>query len=71
MSTSPHHDNRVNWTVGAIDFVWPYFLGGCSITRDSGKCLREAGTWHKVDLRQPEGEPSYMDLPHVTGILTK
>ncbi|KIN06389.1 hypothetical protein OIDMADRAFT_17293 [Oidiodendron maius Zn] len=55
----------------AIDFVWPYFLGGCSITRDSGKWLREAGTWHKVDLRQPEGEPSYMVLPHVTGILTK
>jgi hypothetical protein len=56
---------------GAIDFVWPYFLGGCSITRDSAKWLREAGTWSKVDLREPEDESSYAVLPHVSGVLTK
>lgn len=55
----------------AIDVVWPQFLGGCSITRDSEKWLRAAGPWRKVDLKQPELEPSYHVLPHVMGVLTK
>lgn len=66
-----HGRNQANNETGAIDFVWPYFLGGCSITRDSEKWLREAGPWSVVDLSQPEGEYSYMVLPHVAGVLTK
>lgn len=54
-----------------IDVVWPHFLGGCSITRDTEKWLRAAGPWRKVDLKQPELEPSYQIIPHVMGVLTK
>lgn len=63
--------NNADNETGAIDFVWPYFLGGCSITRDSEKWLREAGDWSVVSLKQPQEEPSYMVLPHVTGVLQK
>jgi len=54
-----------------IDIIWPHFLGGCSITRDSEKWLKEAGPWNKADLMQPVDEPSYKILPHVMGVLTK
>ena len=46
-------------------------LGGCSITRDTEKYLREAGEWSSIDLRQPDGEPDYQVIPHVIGILQK
>ncbi|KAB8288462.1 hypothetical protein EYC80_010127 [Monilinia laxa] len=54
-----------------INILWPHFLGGCSITRDTEKSLREVGKWSKIDLKQPAGEPSYKVLPHVMGILEK
>ena len=54
-----------------IDLVWPHFLGGCSITRDTERWLREAGDWSKIDLKQPEAEPSYQVIPHVMGVLVK
>ena len=71
MSPSPCHNEDANQQIGTIDLIWPYFLGGCSITRDSEKWLREAGTWSKVDLSQPDDEPSYTVLPTVGGVLTK
>ncbi len=57
--------------IGLINIVWPHFLGGCEITRDSGKWLKEVGPWTKVDLRQPEDEIKYQVLPHLMGVLTK
>jgi hypothetical protein len=57
--------------IAAIDVIWPTFLGGCSITRDTEKWLREAGNWRSVDLKQPELEPSYEVIPHIEGTLTK
>lgn len=67
----PANLNCANREIGTLDFIWPYFLGGCSITRDSEKWLREAGTWSAFDLRQPADEPSYKVLPHVSGVLIK
>lgn len=55
----------------AIDLVWPTFAGGCSITRDTEKTLREVGHWSSVDLIQPDPEPAYQVLPHVIGSLVK
>ena len=57
--------------IALVDVIWPHFLGGCSITRDTEKWLRAAGTWSKVDLKQPELEPSYQVIPHVMGVLTR
>jgi hypothetical protein len=54
-----------------VDLIWPTFLGGCSITRDTGKWLKEVGPWTKVDLKQPPLEPDYQVVPHVMGILQK
>ncbi|KAH6674245.1 S-adenosyl-L-methionine-dependent methyltransferase [Halenospora varia] len=54
-----------------VDFIWPHFLGGCSITRDTEKWLKAAGAWSKVELKQPEGEPVYQVIPHIKGILVK
>jgi len=54
-----------------IDIVWPAFLGGCSITRDTEKWLKEAGQWSVIDLKQPSAEPYYQVIPHVMGVLKK
>lgn len=58
-------------SVAAMDIFWPHFLGGCSLTRDTERWLKEVGTWTKIDLHQPEDEPSYHVLPHTMGVLTK
>jgi hypothetical protein len=54
-----------------VDLFWPHFIGGCSITRDTVRWLKEAGSWSKVDLVQPEDEPPYQIIPHIMGVLTK
>lgn len=57
--------------VAAIDLVWPHFLGGCSLTRDTEKWLRDAGKWEKFALVQPADEQWSHLVPHVMGVLTK
>jgi hypothetical protein len=54
-----------------VDVFWPHFVGGCSITRDTLRWLKEAGSWSKFGLKKPEDEPSYNMLPHILGVLTK
>ncbi|KAG0645165.1 hypothetical protein D0Z07_9286 [Hyphodiscus hymeniophilus] len=66
-----HHGRFIAAYQALVDIPWPHFLGGCSITRDTEKWLRASGRWSKVDLQQPELEPSYQVIPHVMGILTK
>ncbi|KAK3325795.1 S-adenosyl-L-methionine-dependent methyltransferase [Apodospora peruviana] len=54
-----------------VNLIWPHFIGGCELRRDTGKWLREAGTWSEIDLEHPEGEPWFATIPHVVGVLTK
>ncbi|ETR98839.1 phospholipid methyltransferase [Trichoderma reesei RUT C-30] len=54
-----------------VNLIWPHFLGGCELCRDTEKNLRAAGPFQEVDLTQPADEPSYQVLPHKIGILTK
>ncbi|KAI1013374.1 hypothetical protein LB503_001628 [Fusarium chuoi] len=56
------------WVTG---LVWSQVMGSCRICRSTGKSLREAGPWEKIDLAQPEGEARFGILPHVVGTLTK
>ncbi|KAF5965699.1 phospholipid methyltransferase [Fusarium coicis] len=56
------------WATG---LVWSQVMGSCRICRSTGKLLREAGPWEKIDLAQPEGEARFGILPHVVGTLTK
>ena len=62
---------HIDMTSAFVNLFWPHFLGGCSITRDTVKSLKSAGSWSKIDLSQPENEPEYQVLPHVKGMLVK
>ncbi|KPM35051.1 hypothetical protein AK830_g11523 [Neonectria ditissima] len=54
-----------------INLAWSNVMGSCRICRATGKTLREAGPWEKIDLAQPSDEPAYQMVPHVLGTLTK
>ncbi|KAL2133007.1 hypothetical protein VTI74DRAFT_980 [Chaetomium olivicolor] len=54
-----------------LDFFWPHIIGGCEMSRDTEKWLKEAGPWSEIDLCQLEGEPWYFTMPHTIGVLTK
>ncbi|KAF4989765.1 hypothetical protein FGRMN_8916 [Fusarium graminum] len=56
------------WVTG---LVWSQVMGSCRICRSTGKTLREAGPWDKIDLAQPVGEARFAMLPHILGTLTK
>ncbi|KAF4965097.1 hypothetical protein FSARC_7060 [Fusarium sarcochroum] len=51
--------------------VWSQVMGSCRICRSTGKTLREAGPWEKIDLAPPAAEARFAMLPHVLGTLTK
>ncbi|KAH9863975.1 hypothetical protein J1614_009908 [Plenodomus biglobosus] len=54
-----------------VNLFWPHVLSGCQLCRDTGKMLREAGEWTKIDLEQPPTEPWNMTVPHIFGTLVK
>ncbi|GFP56920.1 hypothetical protein ACSS6W_004549 [Trichoderma asperelloides] len=54
-----------------VNLVWPHFLGGCELCRDTEKSLRAAGIFKEVDFVQPVDQPPYQVLPHKIGVLTK
>lgn len=61
-----------NWReIDLLDYIYPHFMGGCSLTRETDKWLKEAGSWTKIELDQPIHEPSYQIMPHELGVLTK
>ncbi|KAI1750841.1 S-adenosyl-L-methionine-dependent methyltransferase [Xylaria castorea] len=64
-----------SWYMGLyqrfLNIVWPRFIGGCEMCRQTEKTLREAGPWANINIGQPSGEPWYHCLPHILGVLTK
>ena len=54
-----------------LDCIWPHFIGGCEMGRDTGKWLREAGPWSDIDLCSLADEAWYFTMPHIIGVLTK
>ncbi|RFU29797.1 hypothetical protein B7463_g6539, partial [Scytalidium lignicola] len=52
-----------------LDFAWPHFFGGCSITRDTEKWLRESADWSSINLKPPIDEKRYQIIPHTMGSL--
>lgn len=64
----------VGWVlmgIAAVDLIWPHFLGGCSIRRDTEKWMKEAGSWSKFDVKAPEDVFWYHMLPHIMGVAMK
>jgi len=56
---------------GLLNLIWPTFMGGCDLCRDTESRLRQAGKWSSVDLAMPVDEPWWSTTPHTYGILTK
>ncbi|KAK4162663.1 S-adenosyl-L-methionine-dependent methyltransferase [Cladorrhinum sp. PSN259] len=54
-----------------LNLVWPQFIGGCEMCRDTPKWLKEAGPWSEIDLSKPEASVWYETMPHIIGVLTK
>ncbi|KAL2021804.1 hypothetical protein VTK56DRAFT_6578 [Thermocarpiscus australiensis] len=54
-----------------LNLLWPHFIGGCEMTRDTARWLTEAGPWSEIDLFPLAGEPWYFTMPHIIGVLTK
>ncbi|EKD03368.1 hypothetical protein A1Q2_02348 [Trichosporon asahii var. asahii CBS 8904] len=54
-----------------INTIWPQFFNGCSLCRDTGRTIEQAGDWAHVDLAMPVDEGWYAGIPHTIGILTK
>lgn len=59
-----------NDTAG-INTVWPLFLDGCSLTRDTEDPLLHSGKWTSTDLRPGTNEGWFNQLPHIVGVLVK
>ncbi len=63
------------WGLGlyqrAVDLLWPTFLGGCSITRDTARWVKEVGAWNTVDLKRPDDAEPWHLVPHIMGTLKK
>jgi len=54
-----------------VNFAWPHFFDGCSITRPSDETILTAGDWAKVSLKPGPDEGPYETVPHVMGSLIK
>ncbi|PTU18474.1 hypothetical protein P175DRAFT_0442089 [Aspergillus ochraceoroseus IBT 24754] len=54
-----------------VDRVWPVFLDGCTITRDTEHLLRTTGKWESVELRPGVNQGQFSQLPHIRGVLVK
>ncbi|RHZ58038.1 hypothetical protein CDV55_102572 [Aspergillus turcosus] len=54
-----------------INTVWPIFLDGCSLTRDTEDLLLHSGKWTSTDLRPGTNEGWFNQLPHIVGVLVK
>ncbi|CZS87911.1 uncharacterized protein RCO7_00908 [Rhynchosporium graminicola] len=66
----PWQGRFLKYWQATVDIVWPHCTGGCSLTRDTRKWLKEVGSWEKVDLVQPEDEAFCHVVPHIMGVLT-
>ncbi|BEI81799.1 hypothetical protein CcaverHIS002_0209590 [Cutaneotrichosporon cavernicola] len=54
-----------------LNVIWPSFMGGCDLCRDTATSLFAAGDWTEFDLAMPVDEPWWATTPHTYGILTK
>ncbi|KAI1211570.1 S-adenosyl-L-methionine-dependent methyltransferase [Annulohypoxylon truncatum] len=54
-----------------VNVFWPYFLGGCLLSRPTETTIRKAGSWEKIDVGQPPIEQWYGVVPHMLGVFTK
>jgi len=56
---------------GLINYAWPHFFDGCSLTRPTDEWLLQAGDWESVDLKPGDDETRFDVIPHAIGSLVK
>lgn len=61
----------INWWQKTVNNVWPFFMGGCSLTRDTLALLRETGPWTKDTVGPAKNDSPYSMIPSVSGVLYK
>ena len=55
----------------SLNVIWPFFLGGCQLTRETGRTLRSAGKWREDTLGSRPGDSPYAMIPDIMGVLVK
>ncbi|KAJ2902701.1 Methyltransferase-like protein 7A [Zalerion maritima] len=61
----------MRWYQWVLNIFWPHIMGGCYLNRDTETTLRNCGSWSAIDLARPVGEPWYVAVPHLYGVLRK
>jgi len=56
---------------GMLNLLWPHLFNGCSLRRDSGRVIKEAGPWSASTVGPLAGESPFSCIPHSIGSLTK
>lgn len=59
------------WVQRTFQLVWPTLFGGCNLTRDTARYIREAGPWSRVEVGKGDGEFGWELLGHATGRMIK
>ncbi|MDI1493116.1 MAG: hypothetical protein OHK93_004903 [Ramalina farinacea] len=51
--------------------IWPFFLGGCNLTRSTGDYILQAGEWSNIDQVLTSREDPLLVIPPFAGRFTK
>lgn len=63
----------IAWYQNKLNFIWPTFLNGCQLTRDTSDFIHRTGGWDMEKsgggLKQPENDSPWAVLPSTMGVL--
>lgn len=51
--------------------IWPFFLGGCNLTRSTEDYILQAGEWSNIDQVLTSREDPLLVIPPFAGRFTK
>lgn len=61
----------INWWQKVVNNIWPFFMGGCSLLRETHALLKATGPWKKDNVQQLKFDSPYSVIPSVMGVLYK
>lgn len=60
-----------DWILGLLNYIWPFFLGGCSLCQKTDEELNKVGKWRESTLGPLKADSPTTVIPSIKGILTK
>lgn len=57
--------------LGILNYIWPTFFDGCSLTRRTGDVLCTVVEWRNIEIHKLDSGNVYSMMPEVAGVLTK